>query len=63
MGTQLQEPLISILMPFRNTESYLEECLRSVCEQSLPDWELLAYLQGNSEPVDYDMRKLVRNIR
>ena len=42
MGTHEKEPLISILMPFRNTEAYLEQCLRSVCEQTLADWELLA---------------------
>ena len=38
----VKEPLISILMPFRNTESFLGECLHSLCEQTEPNWELLA---------------------
>ncbi len=42
MQAPVKEPLISILMPFRNTESFLGECLRSVCEQTEPGWELLA---------------------
>ncbi|MCP4295352.1 MAG: glycosyltransferase family 2 protein [Proteobacteria bacterium] len=36
------KPLISILMPFRNTAQYLEECLDSIIDQSYENWELLA---------------------
>ena len=32
---------VSILMPFKNTAPYLEECLTSILEQSYDDWELL----------------------
>lgn len=35
-------PLVSILMPFRNTEKYLRECLDSIRKQDHPNWELLA---------------------
>lgn len=42
MRPPVKEPLISILMPFRNTGSYLGECLRSVREQTEANWELLA---------------------
>lgn len=42
MSTRPKEPLISILMPFRNTQAYLEACLRSIVEQTEPNWELLA---------------------
>lgn len=34
-------PLVSILMPFRDTGMYLEECLRSIQEQTYSNWELL----------------------
>jgi len=34
--------LISILMPFKNTEKYLQECLDSILAQSYTHWELLA---------------------
>lgn len=42
MQAPVKEPLISILMPFRNTEAYLGECLRSVVGQTETNWELLA---------------------
>ncbi|MEY8021944.1 glycosyltransferase family 2 protein [Muriicola sp. SD30] len=33
---------VSILMPFRNTEAYLRECLDSILAQDYPFWELIA---------------------
>ena len=33
---------ISILMPFKNEENYIEECLNSVLLQSHNDWQLIA---------------------
>jgi glycosyltransferase involved in cell wall biosynthesis len=35
-------PPLSILLPFRNVASTLDECLDSIQEQSFPDFELLA---------------------
>ena len=40
-------PLISILMPVRNEERYLQAALDSLYRQSLPDWELLAVDDGS----------------
>jgi glycosyltransferase involved in cell wall biosynthesis len=37
----MQEPLISILTPFKNTSEYLPECLDSIINQSYSNWELL----------------------
>ena len=37
----MQQPLISILIPFKNTSKYLEECLDSIINQSYYNWELL----------------------
>jgi len=37
----MQQPLISILIPFKNTEAYLEECIDSILLQSYTNWELL----------------------
>ena len=34
--------MVSILMPFKNTEGFLEECLNSLLSQSYENWELLA---------------------
>ena len=33
---------VSVLMPFKNTEEFLGECLRSLLAQSYEDWDLLA---------------------
>jgi len=37
----MQNPLISILTPFKNTEFFLESCLDSILKQSYTNWELL----------------------
>ena len=37
----MQQPLISILTPFKNTSKYLEECLDSIINQTYSNWELL----------------------
>ena len=34
--------LVSILIPFKNTEEYLDECLLSIINQSYKNWEVLA---------------------
>ncbi|MBM1107368.1 glycosyltransferase [Aurantibacter crassamenti] len=38
----MQEPLVSILMPFKNTEDFLQECLQSVKNQFYSNWQLIA---------------------
>lgn len=37
----MNQPLISILTPFKNVEAYLAECLDSILNQSYANWELL----------------------
>jgi glycosyltransferase involved in cell wall biosynthesis len=37
----MQEPLISILTPFKNTAEFLAECLDSICNQTYQNWELI----------------------
>lgn len=36
-------------MPVKNALPYLEECLASICQQSMGDWELLAVDDGSSD--------------
>jgi len=38
----MQHPLVSILIPFRNTAQFLPECLNSILDQQYPHWEVLA---------------------
>ncbi len=35
-------PLVSILMPFKNTEDFLVECISSIHSQDFSSWELIA---------------------
>ncbi|MCE2612034.1 glycosyltransferase [Flavobacteriaceae bacterium D16] len=43
------DPLVSILMPFRNTEKYLKDCLDSILKQDYTNWELLAVNDHSSD--------------
>lgn len=45
----MQQPLVSILMPFRNTEAYLPQCLDSIQSQQFDHWELLAVNDGSAD--------------
>ncbi|WP_452220758.1 glycosyltransferase family 2 protein [Lacinutrix salivirga] len=36
----MQNPLISILIPFKNTQAYLKECLYSIINQTYTNWEI-----------------------
>lgn len=38
----MQQPLVSILIPFKNTVGFLPECLESILAQSYENWEVLA---------------------
>jgi glycosyltransferase involved in cell wall biosynthesis len=37
----MQNQLISILTPFKNTEDYIADCIRSILEQTHTNWELI----------------------
>jgi len=37
----MQNPLISILIPFKNTEAFIVDCLESIINQTYTNWELL----------------------
>lgn len=37
----MEQPLVSILTPFKNTELFLAECLNSILQQTYTNWELL----------------------
>ncbi|MCO5723619.1 glycosyltransferase [Robiginitalea marina] len=51
-------PLVSILMPFRDTGRFLPECLHSILEQDLKDWELLAVDDHSTDTGREFMEKL-----
>ena len=43
----MPEPLITILTPFKNTESFIEECVQSIINQSYTNWEAI-FVADNS---------------
>lgn len=45
----MQEPLISILTPFKNTQLYLTACLDSIRNQSYTNWELIIVDDGSND--------------
>lgn len=38
----MQEPLVSILIPFKNTAQFLPDCLNSILAQTYQNWEVIA---------------------
>ena len=50
----MKSPVVSILMPVYNSELYLEACLKSIQDQSFPNWELLA-INDQSEDKSRDI--------
>lgn len=45
----MQNELISILIPFKNTAIYLTECLQSVINQTETNWEVIAIDDGSTD--------------
>ncbi len=45
----MQQPLISILIPFKNTEAYIGECLTSILQQSYTNWETIIIDDASSD--------------
>lgn len=45
----MQQPLISILIPFKNTQNYIIECLESVLIQSYKNWEIIMVDDGSTD--------------
>lgn len=50
----MQNPLVSILIPFKNTEYYLVECLESILNQTYLNWELII-IDDHSSDASYNI--------
>ena len=54
-------PLVSILIPYKNTEKYLRDCILSVIAQSYPHWEVLAVNDHSSDQSQEIMDQFAQN--
>ncbi|MFB0925699.1 MAG: glycosyltransferase, partial [Vicingaceae bacterium] len=45
----MKNPLVSIIMPVKNTVQFLEQCLDSILDQTYANWELLAVDDSSSD--------------
>ena len=45
----MQEPLVSILTPFKNTALYLDDCIASILKQTYTNWELIIVDDASSD--------------
>lgn len=49
MNNNNKKPLISIIVPIYKTESYLEQCINSILEQSIKDIEIILVNDGSPD--------------
>src|SRR3954465_7326609 len=45
----MNQPLITVIMPAYNAESYISDAIRSVMSQSYENWELLVVDDGSDD--------------
>ena len=45
----MKTPLISVIIPVYNAEKYIEKCLRSACEQSFDEYEVIVVDDGSKD--------------
>ncbi len=56
----MQQPLVSILIPFKNVSEYLEECLESIRNQEYENWEVIA-VNDHSTDISNEIAKGFQN--
>ena len=50
----MSKPDVSILIPFKNTELYIKECVESIIKQSLDNWEAI-FVDDNSSDSSFEI--------
>ena len=53
---------ISIIIPFKKSKRYLRDCLESIYEQNLNDYEIILIVNGSDENID-DLIKSDNNLK
>ena len=52
---------LSIIIPFKKGKRYLKDCLDSICEQRLKDYEIILIVNGSDENI-YEFTSKFKNI-
>ncbi len=52
----MSQALVSILIPFKNTEGFISKCIASIIGQSYTNWEAI-FIDDNSEDLSYSIVK------
>ena len=50
----MSQPLVSILVPFKNTEVFINECIESIFDQTYSNWEAI-FIDDNSDDNSYSI--------
>lgn len=58
---KIKENFISVIVPVYNSESYLEECLTSICKQTYPNLEIIVVNDGSTDQSEKIIRKYSQN--
>ncbi len=56
----MSQPLVSILVPFKNTESFIGECLDSILKQTYTNWEAI-FVDDGSDDTSFKIVETISN--
>ena len=56
----MHNPLVSILIPFKNTEDFIIDCLESIIKQTYTHWELLIVDDNSTDKTGDVARELIK---
>ncbi|MCG8500732.1 MAG: glycosyltransferase [Firmicutes bacterium] len=51
-------PLVSIIMPAYRCEEFIEESVKSICDQTYREWELIIVKEQEAGSIDEAIRKI-----
>ena len=57
----MSQPLVSLLIPFKNTSKYLEDCITSIQEQTYANWEAIFVNDHSSDNSSELVKSFVKN--
>ncbi|NNC50193.1 MAG: glycosyltransferase [Flaviramulus sp.] len=57
----MQNNLVSILIPFKNTEAFISDCLKSILTQTYKDWELIIVDDASTDNSYKIVEKFAKN--